>query len=102
MFGLHGRLRLLLVLGLFVAPALSGCASSGEPTLASAVAHSGVVNGVVASLKADDDAAEVQRLREQAPQSPEEREEARDQHEQAAMEATQAAAGESYEPTGGE
>ena len=46
---------------LFVAPTLSGCASSGEPTLASAVAHSGVVDGVVESLKASDDEAEVQR-----------------------------------------
>jgi hypothetical protein len=96
------RLALGLVLALLVAPALSGCASSGEPTLASAVAKSGVVAGVVDSLKAADDEAEVQRLHEGEPQSSGEREEARDQHEQVAMEDQQAASGEGYTPTGGE
>jgi hypothetical protein len=100
MFGVRQRLCLLVVLGLFVAATLSGCASSGEPTLASAIAHSHVVDGVVGSLKAADDEAEMERLREEAPHSPEEREEARDQHEQVAMEAAQAASGESYEPAG--
>jgi len=102
MSGLRKPLCLLLVLGLFVAPALSGCASSSEPTLASAVAKSGVVDAVVEPLKQKDDEAEVQRLSEEAPHSAEEREEARDQHEQVALEASQAAAGESYKPTGGE
>lgn len=96
------RVCLLFILGLFVTPALSGCASEGEPTLASAVAKTEVMGGVVDSLKAKDDEAETQRLREQAPQSSEEREEARDQHEQVAMEASQAGTGEGYEPTGGE
>jgi hypothetical protein len=88
------RFCLLLVLGLLVAPALSGCASSGEPTLASAVAHSGAVHIVVDSLKDREDAEEVQSLREAQPQSPQEREEARDEHEQAQMEAAQAEQGE--------
>jgi hypothetical protein len=100
MSGLGKRLCLLSVLGLLIAPSLSGCASSGEPTLATAVAHSGVAAGVVESLKAADDEADVQRLHEGEPQSAEEHEEARDQHEQVALEARQAAAGEAYEPTG--
>jgi outer membrane murein-binding lipoprotein Lpp len=90
----HKRVGLLLVLGLLIAPALSGCGGSGEPTLASAVSHSGVVEGVVDSLKADDDAAEVRRLRTEEPQSAQESEEAGDEREQAQMEAVQASQGE--------
>lgn len=96
------RLCLLLVLGALVAPSLSGCASSGEPTLAVAVAKSGVAGPVVDALKAGDDEADLQRLREGEPHSAEERAEARDQHEQVAMEGEQASAGGVYEPTGGE
>ena len=96
------RLCLLLVLGALVAPSLSGCASSNEPTLAVAVAKSGVAGDVVDALKQGDDEADSQRLREGEPHSPEEREEARDQGEQVAMEGEQAASGEAYEPTGGE
>jgi hypothetical protein len=90
---LRKRLCLLLLVGL-LAPVLSGCASSDEPTLASAVAKSSTVEEAVEGLKADDDAAEVERLREEAPQTTEEREELRDAREQVAMEASQAAEAE--------
>jgi hypothetical protein len=91
----HKHRLLALVVGMMLAAgALSGCASSDEPTLASAVAKSGVAEGVVDSLKAADDAAEVQELREAAPQSRQEREEARDQHEQSQMEAEPTDGGE--------
>ncbi len=102
MSGLRKRLCLVVLLCLFVAPTLSGCASSGEPTLASAVAHSGVVDGVVEGLKAADDEAENKRMQAEEPSSPQEREEVREGREQVAMEANQAASGESYAPTSDE
>jgi hypothetical protein len=89
------RVCLLLVLALLV-PALSGCSNS-EPTVASAIAHSGVLGSVGEQLKREDDEAEAQEIREQAAQTPEERREQRERAESSAIEANPAG-----EPQGGE
>jgi len=75
----------LLAVALLAAPVLSGCGQD-EPTAAYALAHSGVLGGMLDSLKREDDEAELKELAERAPQSPEERQEAREQAEQAEVE----------------
>jgi hypothetical protein len=88
---LHARQGLcaVLLLALIAAPALSGCGGS-EPTVASAVAHSGLLGGLVDGLKREDDEAEAKEIREAAPQTREEREEAHEQAERATIESAQA------------
>jgi hypothetical protein len=78
----------LVALALFVAPVLAGCGGT-EPTAASAIAHSGILGGVLDGLKQEDDEAEVKELRETEPQTREEREDAHEQAEAAAIAAAQ-------------
>jgi hypothetical protein len=88
-------LCLLGLLAALVVPTLSGCGSSEEPTLAVAVAKSGVLGGLTDQLKHEDDEVEVAELREHEPHSTEERREAREAQEQAAIEAAPEPEGES-------
>jgi hypothetical protein len=78
----------LLVLALFAAPALSGCAS-GEPSAEPVAAASGFMGGIVSQFKREDDEAELKEIREAAPQTKEEREEAHEQAKLAAVESSQ-------------
>jgi hypothetical protein len=89
----------LAVLALACAPVLSGCAG-GEAQPASAESQSGVLGGLIAQLKREDDENEVRELAEQAPVGKEEREEAEEQAEQLEVEAGQAQ--ESEQPSHGE
>jgi hypothetical protein len=103
MFGPRKRLCLLPVLGVLVAGSLSGCAGAGEPALITAVAKSGIVNGVIAPLKEAEDARDVQWLRENAPHSQEESAEARERAEAVQTERANAESAEtSFEGEGGE
>jgi NAD(P)H-dependent flavin oxidoreductase YrpB (nitropropane dioxygenase family) len=83
----------LAVLALLCAPVLSGCGGgeATEPSVASAVAHSGILGGLVDGLKREDDEAEAKEERETAPQTREEREEANEQSEVATVQAGMAA-----------
>jgi hypothetical protein len=100
----HSRKGLLslLVLALFAAPVLSGCGSSGEPTVAAAVADSGILGSLGEQLKREDDQAEVNELRESAPQTREEVEEDHERSEEAAIQAGQVGAGETEQLQEGE
>jgi hypothetical protein len=80
----------VLVLALLVAPVLSGCAGSSEPSAAPVAAARGFVGGVVSELKREDDETERKEMREAAPQTKEEREQAHEQAEQAAVQSRQA------------
>jgi len=82
---LRKRTCLMALLALLVVPTLSGCGNS-EPTLAVAVAKSGVLGPLTDQLKQEDDEAEAKELREHAPQTREEHQEAREHEEQAAIE----------------
>jgi NAD(P)H-dependent flavin oxidoreductase YrpB (nitropropane dioxygenase family) len=85
---------MLALLAVLVVPTLSGCGNS-EPTLAVAVAKSGVLGSLTDGLKREDDEAEVKELRESAPHTSEERREAREAQEQATIEAAPEPEGES-------
>jgi len=92
------RVCVLLALAL-LAPVLSGCSNS-EPTVASAIARSGMLGGLGEQLKREDDEAELQEIREHAPQTPEEHREARERQEGAAIEAAPAGEHEAEEEEG--
>jgi hypothetical protein len=85
---------LLATLALLALPALSGCGSSTEPSLASAIAHSPTAGWLFEGMKKDDDEADAREQVERTPQTGEEREEAREQAEQVQLESAPEPQGE--------
>jgi hypothetical protein len=82
---------------LLAALVLSGCgAGSDEPSIAVAVAKSGVLGPIGDQLKREDDEAEMTEIREHAPHTREEREELHEQAEEATI-----AAGQEQQEEGG-
>jgi Sec-independent protein translocase protein TatA len=80
---------LLAVLGL-----AAFCVAGPHEIAGAAQAHGGIVGDLVGQLKREDDEAEVEQLREDAPATREEREEAHEQAEEAAIQVAEQHEGE--------